>query len=204
MTKNRRTIAELLQLNMPDLEDIKYTCEGKLTAIDTTYGWWYKACYDCKGAVKAYGDTFWCARCGKNDWSPVPWYKLNVIVEDESISTNFIIFGKLAQNIIRVPTQQLAVANNSDKFLLPPIIKSIIGQTYIFEVSINSLKSNLDARSFKVSKFLSTGLDINGKYKEHQKDVQSIYGETDEITIACESQTVIHDEMGSNIMLQST
>lgn len=87
---------------------------------------------------------------------------------------------------------------------MPPVIKSIIGQTYIFEVSINSLKSDQDARSFKVSKIFLTGLDMKDKYKEYQKDVQSIHGETDEITIACESQTVTHDMMGSQIMPQST
>lgn len=45
--------------------------------IDTTYGWWYKACYDCKGGVKDYDGTFWCTQCGKNDQSPVPWYIYN-------------------------------------------------------------------------------------------------------------------------------
>lgn len=59
------------------MQNIKYTCEAKLEDIDTTYGWWYKACYDCKAGVKDYDGTFWCTQCGKNDQSPVPWYVSN-------------------------------------------------------------------------------------------------------------------------------
>nr|CAD1831554.1 unnamed protein product [Ananas comosus var. bracteatus] len=73
-------------------DNTKYTCQAKLVEIDTIYGWWYKACYDCKGGVKDYDGTFWCNQCGKNDQSPVPWYKLNAIVADETGSANFTIF----------------------------------------------------------------------------------------------------------------
>ncbi|XP_020109944.1 uncharacterized protein LOC109725245 [Ananas comosus] len=126
MLMNRKTVAELLALNPMEAENTKYTCQAKLVEIDTIYGWWYKACYDCKGGVKDYDGTFWCNQCGKNDQSPVPWYKLNAIVADETGSANFTIFGKTAQDLIRIPAQQLATAINSNRFILPPIIKNVV------------------------------------------------------------------------------
>nr|CAD1838489.1 unnamed protein product [Ananas comosus var. bracteatus] len=140
MCENRKSIAELLNLNFDDAENVKFTCEAKIIEIDTSYGWWYKACHNCKAAVKIYDDTF--------------WYKLSTIVEDRSGITNFTIFGKLAQDLIRIPAQNLAVAVNSDRFVLPPIVKTIIDQTHIFQIVIDSQSFRSGTPSFKVLKFL--------------------------------------------------
>nr|CAD1833539.1 unnamed protein product [Ananas comosus var. bracteatus] len=132
----------------------KYTCKAQLLTINTDFGWWYKACYDCKGAVKDYDDNFWCGQCGKNDQPPVPWYKLNAVVDDGTGSTNFTIFGKAAQDLIRLPAHQLATASNSSKFVLPSAIKNILGRTYIFQISSDSRKVSLGPQTFRVTKFL--------------------------------------------------
>ncbi len=66
-------------------------------------------------------------------------YKLDAVVEDETGSTNFIIFGKLAQELISIPAQQLKVGANADRFVLPSIFKKVLDQTYIFQISINPL-----------------------------------------------------------------
>ncbi len=48
-------------------------------------------------------------------------YKLDVVVEDKAGSTNFLIFGKLAQELICILAQQLAVGVNADRFVLASI-----------------------------------------------------------------------------------
>uniref|UniRef100_A0A6V7QRH1 Replication factor A C-terminal domain-containing protein n=1 Tax=Ananas comosus var. bracteatus TaxID=296719 RepID=A0A6V7QRH1_ANACO len=169
MLMNRKTVAELLALNPMKAENTKYTCQAKLVEIDTTYGWWYKACYDCKGGVKDYDGTFWCNQCGKNDQSP-----LNAIVADETGSANFTIFGKTAQDLIRVPAQQLATAINSNRFILPPIIKNVVGQTFIFQVSLESRKFNTTMQSFRVTKIFQSALTAKIKIEEKEEDVIDI------------------------------
>lgn len=63
------------------MQGTKYTCKATLTKFDTTYRWWYKACYDCKGGIKDLDETFWCKHCGKNDQSPMPWYISNYNID---------------------------------------------------------------------------------------------------------------------------
>nr|CAD1839751.1 unnamed protein product [Ananas comosus var. bracteatus] len=183
---------------------VKYTCKGKIVGIDTTYGWWYKACYDCKGAVKDYDDNFWCARCGKNNQAPIPWYKLNSIVEDETGSTEFTIFGKVAQDLIHVPAQQLAIASNSDRFVLPPVVKNIIGQTYIFQILPDKRRASTNLKSFRVAKIFPTDLKIKGKNKEFENNLQEIEEEIVENTRAVQEIDDIVEEISPTQLLQST
>nr|CAD1843889.1 unnamed protein product [Ananas comosus var. bracteatus] len=185
------------------IQDIKYTCKAKLVSIDTTYGWWYRACYNCKAAVKDFADTFWCGQCGKNDQSPVPWYKLDVVVDDEIATTNFIIFGKIAQELIRIPAQQLAIAANADKFVLPSVFKNVVGQTYIFQISIDSRRSNINAQSFKVTKIFIDDLDTKGKNKICTKDAEDILEETNDDQTAHTSQNHSEPEIVEDPIIQS-
>nr|CAD1837149.1 unnamed protein product [Ananas comosus var. bracteatus] len=115
---NTKSLAELLKLDWQHFQGTKFTCKAQLKSIDTTYGWWYRACYRCKCAVRNYGETFCCSKCGRNDKPPIPWYKLNTIVEDETATTNFTIFEKLAQDLIQIPASQLATATNADRYTL--------------------------------------------------------------------------------------
>nr|CAD1818325.1 unnamed protein product [Ananas comosus var. bracteatus] len=185
------------------LKDIKYTCKAKLVSIDTTYGWWYRACYNCKAAVKDFADTFWCGQCGKNDQSPVPWYKLDAVVDDEIATTNFIIFGKIAQELIRIPAQQLAIAANADKFVLPSVFKNVVGQTYIFQISIDSRRSNINAQSFKVTKIFIDDLDTKGKKKIYTKDAEDTLEETNDDHTTHTSQNDSGPEIVEDPIIQS-
>ncbi|OAY84245.1 hypothetical protein ACMD2_05465 [Ananas comosus] len=182
----------------------KYTCKAKLLTVDTTYGWWYKACYDCKGAVKDYGENFWCGQCGKNERAPIPWYKLNTVVEDETGSADFIIFGKVAQDLIHIPAQQLAIATNSDRFVLPPIVKNIIGHSYIFQILPDNRRSSMNLTSFRVAKIFSTDLEVKGKKKEHTDSVQEIEEDVVESSIAVKENDDADEEISPTQLLQST
>ncbi len=63
---------------------------------------------------------------------------MNAIVDDGSVIANFTIFGRLTQELIRVPAQNLAIAINSDKCTPPPVIKTIINQKHIFQIMPDS------------------------------------------------------------------
>nr|CAD1836026.1 unnamed protein product [Ananas comosus var. bracteatus] len=153
---NRKKIADLLYLEETEIQNAKFTCEVTLKSIDCSYGWWYRACYECKSAIKSYADAFWCRQCGKNDQAPIPWYKLNAIVEDDTGDANFTIFGRIAQDLIRVPAQKLATADDSDRYALPPVIKNIIGKKHVFQVMVDPHNTDMGIRSFKVIKNFSS------------------------------------------------
>lgn len=95
-------------------------------------------------------------------------YKLNAIVADETGSANFTIFGKTAQDLIQVPAQQLATAINSNRFILPPVIKNVVGQTFIFQFSLDSRKFNTTMQSFKVTKIFQSALTAKIKIEEKE------------------------------------
>nr|CAD1832674.1 unnamed protein product [Ananas comosus var. bracteatus] len=158
-----KTISDLIALNPAEVENIKYTCEAKLEEIDTTYGWWYKACYDCKGGVKNYDGTF--------------WYKLNTIVVDDTGSANFTIFEKSAQDLIRVSAQQLATATNSNRFVLPPVVENVIGQTFVFQVSLETGRFNTSMQSFRVIRMFQSSLSAKVKIEEKDEDDADISGD---------------------------
>lgn len=80
-----------------------------------------------------------------------------------------MIFGKVAQELIRVPAHQLATAVNSNRFILPHSIKNILGETYIFQVSIDSRKFNMNMQSFKVTKIFQTNMTAQIKTEEKEK-----------------------------------
>lgn len=90
-------------------------------------------------------------------------YKLNAVVEDGSGSANFTIFGRLAQNLIYIPAQNLATSVGSDKFTLHPLIKSIIGQKYIFQIIPDVRKFRTNAPSFKVLKIFNENFLIKSE-----------------------------------------
>nr|CAD1843455.1 unnamed protein product [Ananas comosus var. bracteatus] len=164
ISRNRKTIDKLLKLNPDELENSKYTCKGKLATVDTTYGWWYKAVMIAKEQ-----------------------YKLNAIVEDETGSANFTIFGKLAQDLIHAPAHHLATAINSDRNVLPTAIKNILGQTYIFQVLADSRKHNIGVPSFRVAKIFAPDLDTKGKGKQVSTNTEITGEVTDTTAIATES-----------------
>ncbi len=61
-------------------------------------------------------------------------YKLNTTVKDDTNVASFIVFGRVARDLIYVPAQNLATAVNSAIFTLPPTIKAILGQKHIFQI----------------------------------------------------------------------
>ncbi len=96
-------------------------------------------------------------------------YKLNVIVEDATGSANFTIFGKAAQELIRIPAQILATSPGADQFTLSPPIKSIIGQKHVFQIMPETQKFRSATPSFKVTKIFPTNSDAKGKSPLGQK-----------------------------------
>nr|CAD1829071.1 unnamed protein product [Ananas comosus var. bracteatus] len=174
---NRKNIAGLLSLDLPTSQNIKFTCEATIAEVDTSFGWWYKACYNCKSAIKTFDDSF--------------WYKLNTIVEDGSGSANFTIFGRLAQDLIHIPAQNLATSVGSDKFTLHPLIKTIVGQKYIFQIVPDLHRFRTSAHSFKVLKIFNENLLI----KSEEELPPTTQNEISKETSTSSSSPILDDDL---------
>lgn len=130
-------------------------------------------------------------------------YKLNAVVDDGTGSTNFTIFGKAAQDIIRVPANQLATASNSNRYVLPSVIKYIVGRTYIFQILADSRKLSLGPQTFRVTKIFMLSLDIKGKARQLRKSTKHSIEETPDSTTPSESHDDILDEISLDSTVQS-
>lgn len=86
-------------------------------------------------------------------------YKLNAIVENDTSSANFTIFGRLAQDLIHIPAQNLATSPGLEKFTLSPAIKSIIGRKHIFQIVPDVQRFRTGLPSFKVVKIFNIHYD---------------------------------------------
>ena len=64
---------------------------------------------------------------------------------------NFIIFGKLVQQLIGISVLNLAANARSDRFTLPTVIKKIVSVTCIFQVMYGSQTFDDNHHTFKVT-----------------------------------------------------
>lgn len=79
---------------------------------------------------------------------------MNTTVEDEiGTIANFIIFGKLTQQLISLPVVNLTIDGRSDRFIISSIIEEIVNDTYIFQITFSLQNFNIDAVRFKVTNF---------------------------------------------------
>jgi hypothetical protein len=76
-------------------------------------------------------------------------YKLLLTVGDETGDTDFILFGRMAQHIIKKPCDML-IANNPTGFIPDPIT-DLLEKTYIWNVSFSDHTINTGNICFQVN-----------------------------------------------------
>ena len=77
-------------------------------------------------------------------------YKLNAIVEDETASASFLIFGRLAADLIGLPASNLT-HSHEDRFTVPLLMTRIYDIEHIFQVVISNKIEDPYNLSFKVT-----------------------------------------------------
>ncbi|WCJ31475.1 hypothetical protein M5689_012968 [Euphorbia peplus] len=107
---NRKSVVELLQVDIHTDKEIKFTCKGKIKAIECEEGWWYCACPRCKSSIQNLNDKLWCKNCRFIEALPITWYRLRLIVEDNTGSATFVLFGRMEADFIGVPAHTLAAS----------------------------------------------------------------------------------------------
>lgn len=105
--------------------------------------------------------------------------------------------------MIRVSAQQLATATNSNRFVLPPVVKNLIGQTFVFQVSLETRKFNTSMQSFRVTRIFQTSLSAKVKIEDKDEDDANISGDGAPAS-PNGTENYILDKTSTSQMLQST
>lgn len=112
--------------------------------------WWYNACKKCTRTTVAHGDSYKCSdQVCATIGTPNQRYKLLLTAGDEMGDTDFILFGRMAQRIIKRPCHML-IANNSTDFIPNPIT-DLLKKTYVWNVSFSDHTINTGNICFQVN-----------------------------------------------------
>ncbi|AQK90656.1 hypothetical protein ZEAMMB73_Zm00001d008773 [Zea mays] len=112
--------------------------------------WWYNACKKCTRTAVAHGDSYKCSdQVCANIGTPSQRYKLLLAAGDETGDIDFILFGRMAQRIIKKPCDMLIVNNPID--FIPDPITDLLEKTYIWNVSFSDHTINTGNICFQVN-----------------------------------------------------
>ncbi|WCJ29080.1 hypothetical protein M5689_010739 [Euphorbia peplus] len=125
----------------------------------------YRACPRCKSSIQNLDDKLWCKNCCFIDSLPIPWYRIRLIVQDNTGTAAFVLFGRLAADLFGVPAQTLA-ASFKERHETPPMLTKLYGIQKSFQLQLGNFVEDPDKISFKSETFNKRS---NSKYNTHQK-----------------------------------
>ncbi|KAB2608807.1 replication protein A 70 kDa DNA-binding subunit B-like [Pyrus ussuriensis x Pyrus communis] len=150
-----KTIDDLLLLNPALHRNESSTCEAAIVGVDLARGWWYKSCPSCHKIVKKMFESFECNEHGLINKLPEPWFKIDLILEDSTNQHNFLMIGRYAKKMLRVSCHTLVIKDRyDDPFILPPILKTLVGETKQFQLSFGNQNTDFGKIDFIVNGLL--------------------------------------------------
>lgn len=121
-----------------------------VTVLKIDQLWWYESCRKCLKKTKPHGDAYKCSDSGCGHVGlPNPRYRLLITAGDETGETNFILFGRMAQRIVKKPLDIL-IADNPAGFI-PDEITRLMEKVYTFNVSFTDSTIALGNVCFQVN-----------------------------------------------------
>ncbi|XP_048421638.1 uncharacterized protein LOC125468919 [Pyrus x bretschneideri] len=145
-TARRVTIDELAFLD-PDLyKNDTFLCKASIKRFDTRYDWWYNACPSCAKQMHKNPSTGQLI-CQKHpNQIPIPWYKVNLILEDNTNEISALIIGKGGEKLFGMPCKDLVMNQRLiDQQQLPNEFLRLIGQKKIFHLRFGNRKNSFNS-----------------------------------------------------------
>ncbi|XP_056691690.1 replication protein A 70 kDa DNA-binding subunit C-like [Spinacia oleracea] len=184
----RKHVDEILEMQ----EVCNCVTLATIDSIELENGWFYLA---CKKDYKKVQDQkideltkFWCEKCN-NYVEPVPRFKLQVRVMDESGSASFVIFDRevvqiLGKSALHIRECQIKDGNKDDNDdSVPKDLKELLDQKFLFKVKVTDYNLKQSCPLFTVTKMsddvdlIKTFQDVEGPNEviehEEQLDVTS-------------------------------
>ncbi|KAL8541309.1 hypothetical protein ACS0TY_002528 [Phlomoides rotata] len=178
------SIAQILNFISNENQQVKeFSCKAKVTEIILRNGWNYISCSNCARKVEKTQTTLTCNNCHDPNVVGMLRFRIEVVVDDGSGSTTFVIFDREAKKITRTTASALVIpneegANKDEHNQAPACILNIVGQVHKFRVKVTPYNFNTKYQSFTVSRILddiSTSEAQEPQQKENL-DIEEAHG----------------------------
>ncbi|XP_062114545.1 uncharacterized protein LOC133825647 [Humulus lupulus] len=137
--ENRKTLVKLLEIRPKSTKDMRFTVKAVIVDICEKDGWYYMACPNCMPPVSQADVSWWCQKDSFINKSPLAWYKLNTIISNQTGKMRMMIYGRVAEYLIKEPCIQLVTNHvNQDKRKFPQAIIDVIGKYKIFQIAFET------------------------------------------------------------------
>ncbi|PUZ56575.1 hypothetical protein GQ55_5G333500 [Panicum hallii var. hallii] len=137
-----KTVSELRGLDPWESEDTNFMCTVTIVRMSTGQPWW---CSRCHKAATTCGSEYKCAG-GCVNTTATPKYRLCLVGADSSAAAEFVLFGRVAQQVIGKPVVLLMRSDG-----IPREIAAIVSQKFTFVVSISQKSLMQRVVSFQVN-----------------------------------------------------
>lgn len=110
-----RKVSDIKHLHPFKNKKMEWLVTVKIIKIDKS--WWYNSCKKCLRTTRRHGNNYKCTNPECDTIAaPTPRYKLVITAADETGDTEFVMFGRIAQRLIK-KTADTLVANNPPGFI---------------------------------------------------------------------------------------
>nr|TKW38982.1 hypothetical protein SEVIR_1G150700v2 [Setaria viridis] len=108
-----------------------FLCTVTVVRISTAQPWWFLSYARCYKASAPYGSEYRCSG-GCTSTTVVPKYCLCLICSDGTAAAEFVLFGRVAQQVVGQPIMSLMKSDG-----IPREIATIVSQKFTFAVSVS-------------------------------------------------------------------
>ncbi|KAJ6971640.1 hypothetical protein NC653_032229 [Populus alba x Populus x berolinensis] len=140
--ENRRTIHEILCMNPYEHKHLRFTCQASIVDFDFPNGWWYPSCPKCNKKLSGGKNNYTCMDHDAITSLPIPWFRLECIVIDGEDVTNFLLFGKTAENFFGSSAHHYVYDKKFiDPSVIPPAMAAKLNKSMIFQLRFGAFRS---------------------------------------------------------------
>ncbi|RLM98558.1 replication protein A 70 kDa DNA-binding subunit B-like [Panicum miliaceum] len=141
----QKTVSELRSLDPWETEGANFRCTVTVVRLSTAQPWWFLSCSRCHRAATACGSDYKCAG-GCINTSAIPKYRVCLVGSDGIAAVEFVLFGRVAQQVIGKPVVALMRSDG-----IPQEIAAVVSQKFTFAVSISQRSLMQRVVSFQVN-----------------------------------------------------
>ncbi|XP_074374643.1 replication protein A 70 kDa DNA-binding subunit C-like [Apium graveolens] len=147
MSTKNAIIPSIERLSLKDLNDScstlsvkkKVCCTFKILKIEDVDNWWYYSCYKFKADVQKEGKRFRCENCKKNWTFAEKRFRLIVLAEDSTLTTNIILMDRVVKRLAgNTATHYLNKKDvRAEDIHIPDILNEIVHKELTVSIEIN-------------------------------------------------------------------
>ncbi|XP_061944980.1 uncharacterized protein LOC133668979 isoform X2 [Populus nigra] len=129
-------------MNPYEHKHLRFTCQASIVDFDFPNGWWYPSCPKCNKKLSGGEQNYTCMDHDAITSLPVPWFRLECIVTDGEDVTNFLLFGKTAENFFGSSAHHYVYDKKFiDPSVLPPAMAAKLNKSMIFQLRFGAFRS---------------------------------------------------------------